>query len=1508
MPSRAWAPPLVAAIFMAVACFVVISTHTERDAVLEEAVEMVYAPQANGHLSTEEARKLVLNTEDTNFLESTMSELTYHTPFAMEQEAMPPMLVSRSAQAEPQPVVVNQAQQQQKESLAETEEGSLDYGYGGHKKKKKPTVSDGEVDNMMHEAHQAEHRARIAAKSEKIVEDKVKGFPDVVKKAAASAAAKSAATTQAAADVITQSKIADEIKRMQEAQDRTAQYKAATAAALKAAKQDKMLAKKALTQAAKMVPAEPMVPMPVQPAPVQPATQSAATGSAEQAAATAAAAEQAPPPAAQPAAPAKPLAQVDPAVAAVAAHEAAQQPAEELVEEESPSRDCSHDKRDGCKQWAHNCKHGDWEWYMKHYCAKTCQYPCHGGAATVVSGRASQAVLTADPASGPLDPAEADLKHVSKHVESIADKASDDDSKGAEFKRAVKGASRDIDHLASQQHQAVAKYWKHVSASAEDVAAAEAENAERTPKPNVRDDLESKAQVQMAKADAAMNKVERFLHSQDDVLPPHASAAQAEQAITSAAGTMVPPTMVQPSEAVVQPTAAAVQASTEERHSAAVPPPSLIGVSTLNATNGSKLTWLSHQPPRGPRHSHTHIHDDDDEPETAPHSAAAVGSAEGSAAVPQPAVPGEDVYEKYTHAASQQQKAVDHAQEEMDAARAQADAAHGIPEITADKATTVPPPAPMPLDTGVSDVANVTTAAPSPSDKLAKAESVAASEQDALDKALHALSSAFGEPDPTPSPLKFDPASIADRMSSEAAKKNVSIAEGAKGTLGSTAAETHAAVLAKKAKAARDRVAAAQKQLQEAKKAAAAFNNSTNPPAAPAPQQQVIPPSVPVVPPAGTVAPPPLEYPAIHRDPVMSPGAHTLAAPPMGSADPRPMEAAGSPPQVPPPEAQRAPYYVPPPVGQISEPPLVVTMTPTPSPTPPTPAPTLPKVNGHFDVPDKHFDDDVAHWEDAHYNAAAYGKGSGTVDWGNNQATPPWTSGTKAPWKGGGAGSAGVLTATNKQEPKVKEAKEKKQAQEARSKFAVPEVLMDHVEVPPQVDTSTLVAPPAMLLEDSPTAEAVAQEAASQAKASAAAKHLEEAQGLVHHAMQLKNDAEVKEGQAAKIEADAKAAQAANAAASQQSDADDAVTPLPTDYDKLVPESAATPQPEGQKWKVVERAVKHAKKLIDDDHWDDVVSYAEDKAPALPEQAQLKQTAERRVKAVAEAKLQLKSEAGEAADYGTISHDLQINGKPLVHGLHGVNRVVKLKRELVRREAQANAALRTIDNKAESALHYGIEQEEAKERRHKSMVANHAVSQANENREKATEMSQKMAADRAAMDIRSDKQAKAAKEAAQKSKALAKAQAAALQNQKASEKAHEAASKAAELEDRARTMEAKEKQAERDKPLKLSLPAPKRPDQMPLDTPRAKHPEPKPPSKTLEDQQAALKAAADGGPPPWEAGAGSGKLIPDRVAVAMQLFEKAGSLQGSQYKEPQPHKAAPEVSFDQFMQETAVGN
>jgi len=138
-----------------------------------------------------------------------------------------------------------------------------------------------------------------------------------------------------------------------------------------------------------------------------------------------------------------------------------------------------------------------------------------------------------------------------------------------------------------------------------------------------------------------------------------------------------------------------------------------------------------------------------------------------------------------------------------------------------------------------------------------------------------------------------------------------------------------------------------------------------------------------------------------------------------------------------------------------------------------------------------------------------------------------------------------------------------------------------------------------------------------------------------------------------------------------------------------------------------------------------------------------------------------------------------VPGKPLVHGVASVDRVANLKRELIKKEAQANDALRTISKAAKAALQDNVEEEEARERKAKALVHNHALGQAKENKEKAKEMTNKMAEEKASMNSLSAKKKKAAKEMAEKAKTAAEAAVAAQKNQQAAMKLHEISQKAA---------------------------------------------------------------------------------------------------------------------------------
>jgi len=233
--------------------------------------------------------------------------------------------------------------------------------------------------------------------------------------------------------------------------------------------------------------------------------------------------------------------------------------------------------------------------------------------------------------------------------------------------------------------------------------------------------------------------------------------------------------------------------------------------------------------------------------------------------------------------------------------------------------------------------------------------------------------------------------------------------------------------------------------------------------------------------------------------------------------------------------------------------------------------------------------------------------------------------------------------------------------------------------------------------------------------------------------------------------------------------------------------------PEGkQRWSVVEKAVKKARSLINHDNWDSVGKYAAD-TPYGPsagddgpravsttdeeggeEDAYLRDVAEVKAKAYMAAKQQLKE-----SHLDTPVAPVVVPGRPLVHGIAGVDQVAQLKRELVRKEAQANRALRHIDREAKNALMDNVKKEEIRERKAKAKVKEDALGQAKENKSKASEMVQKMAAEKAAMSARSARKTKAAQEMKIKAKTAADAAAAAQQNKETASKLHAVAARAA---------------------------------------------------------------------------------------------------------------------------------
>jgi len=250
-----------------------------------------------------------------------------------------------------------------------------------------------------------------------------------------------------------------------------------------------------------------------------------------------------------------------------------------------------------------------------------------------------------------------------------------------------------------------------------------------------------------------------------------------------------------------------------------------------------------------------------------------------------------------------------------------------------------------------------------------------------------------------------------------------------------------------------------------------------------------------------------------------------------------------------------------------------------------------------------------------------------------------------------------------------------------------------------------------------------------------------------------------------------------------------------------------------KQWGAVEKAVKRARHLVNTDHWDSVTKFAEDRASGQPlsadsfaapapapsdhtRSAQSDAEAAAYLKDVAEVKAKAYMRAGKqveplvadeqpsaAAGPVLTSHPKEghivVPGKPLVHGVASVDRVANLKRELIKKEAQANDALRTISKAAKAALQDNVEEEEARERKAKALVHNHALGQAKENTEKAKEMTNKMAEEKASMNSLSAKKKKAAKEMAEKAKTAAQAAVAAQKNEQAAMKLHEVAQKAA---------------------------------------------------------------------------------------------------------------------------------
>lgn len=250
-----------------------------------------------------------------------------------------------------------------------------------------------------------------------------------------------------------------------------------------------------------------------------------------------------------------------------------------------------------------------------------------------------------------------------------------------------------------------------------------------------------------------------------------------------------------------------------------------------------------------------------------------------------------------------------------------------------------------------------------------------------------------------------------------------------------------------------------------------------------------------------------------------------------------------------------------------------------------------------------------------------------------------------------------------------------------------------------------------------------------------------------------------------------------------------------------------------KQWGAVEKAVKRARHLVNTDHWDSVTKFAEDRASGQPlsadsfaapapapsdhtRSAQSDAEAAAYLKDVAEVKAKAYMRAGKqveplvadeqpsaAAGPVLTSHPKEghivVPGKPLVHGVASVDRVANLKRELIKKEAQANDALRTISKAAKAALQDNVGEEEARERKAKALVHNHALGQAKENTEKAKEMTNKMAEEKASMNSLSAKKKKAAKEMAEKAKTAAQAAVAAQKNEQAAMKLHEVSQKAA---------------------------------------------------------------------------------------------------------------------------------
>jgi len=344
----------------------------------------------------------------------------------------------------------------------------------------------------------------------------------------------------------------------------------------------------------------------------------------------------------------------------------------------------------------------------------------------------------------------------------------------------------------------------------------------------------------------------------------------------------------------------------------------------------------------------------------------------------------------------------------------------------------------------------------------------------------------------------------------------------------------------------------------------------------------------------------------------------------------------------------------------------------------------------------------------------------------------------------------------------------------------------------------------------------------SVATAKDAAKSLEIAKTKLQEAVKLKGEAEkaaeaAKQSKASAAAHTQKAKETRTAAEERVKDANSAAEDAKKAVDGGDSEDEGV---ESNHWTGVERAVKSARDLIDHDKWTEVDRYAQDRTAspddhaitsAPEERERIHEMARKKAAAYHNARIHLESAVAKAPKKGNGYPDedgkFTVHGKPIVHGLHGVTTVATLKHELVKKEAQANRALRRMRAEAKRALEDTVTKEEHREVTAKDMVRRHANGQARENKEKATEMSNKLNIQQVRMQDKANKLAEKAKEVAKKAKRAAKVAAAAQRSKIAASKAHEVSSKAAARDEDERLAKAS---------VPKSTPPP--PQQMPLDT------------------------------------------------------------------------------------------